>query len=470
MSETQKRVLMITYAFPPAAYVGAHRTLKYCKYLPSNGWLPLVLTIDSRRVAHQDPALCRQIPASVEVHRTRDVDPAKWLDSFRSKAEATGTGAGARRAGGHGSPVPSRQRGFRLRAEGRLRRCAAWTKRLVRRILTESPDSHVFWVPFAIVTGARILLRHRIDVIYCSAPPHSTDLVAWLLGRIFRRPYVLDYRDPWHVRDGAWLQRRVRRMVIRDAMKVIAISPGEREELKSAFPDLAADRFTCITNGYDPADFPAGDPPIHPDDRRMKVTHAGTVYEGAAGELIEGLEQLQRADPSLAERLQVTLIGEIAGQYADAVARLAATGLVRALGPQPHAVAVQHVRGSDVLLILLGGHTFPPSEIPAKTFECLYAGRPILAVAPEGDLSAILRASGLGASIPPGDPDAVAGALGALLAEHASGGVRRVADQACVRAFDRATLSAQLADVLEAAAASALNAPGRRLVAREGQS
>src|SRR5438067_4255013 len=119
MSEPLKRVLMITYAFPPAAYVGAHRTLKYCKYLPSHGWLPVVLTIDSRRVAHQDPALCRQIPAEVEVHRTRDLDPAKWLDSigkrsssFRLKAETTGLTAES----------------YRKHTDGLLGRGVAWAK------------------------------------------------------------------------------------------------------------------------------------------------------------------------------------------------------------------------------------------------------------------------------------------------------------------------------------------------------
>jgi glycosyltransferase involved in cell wall biosynthesis len=469
MSEHQKRVLMITYAFPPAAYVGAHRTLKYCKYLPSHGWLPVVLTIDSRHVAHLDPALCDQIPAGVKVHRTRDLDPAKWLDAIANARERAGrretkpAGPGEEAA----QPRPRDSR-LRVRAEDLLGRWMSRARQSVRRRLTESPDSHVFWMPFALLAGARILLRQRIDVIYCSAPPHSTDVVAYLLGRIFRRPYVLDYRDPWTVREGCAWQRRARQAVIRNAVRVIAISPGERDELRAEFPDLDPARFTYITNGYDPSDFRHIAPAERRAGRRMTVTHAGTIYSGAAGELFDALRQLVAADPTIGQRLEVVLIGEIARQYADAVAELQTAGVLSTLGPQPHAVALQQVLASDVLLILLGGHAFPPSEIPAKTFEYLFAGKPILAVTSEGDLAAILGASGLGMAIPPGNAAAVARALQRLLAEHEGGRLTRVPVETCVRAFDRAALSARLAGLLDAVAGSRQDAPDRRLVATEG--
>lgn len=448
MSDAQRRVLMITYAFPPAAYVGVHRTLKYCKYLPANGWMPVVLTIDARRVAHQDAALCRQIPGDVIVHRTRDVDPAKWLDA---RARPAAAAAAAAANGTQGAPPPAR---------------ATWlarTKRLLRQLLTQCPDSHLFWVPFALARGARILLKERIEIIYSSAPPHSTDIVAYLLGRAFGRPYVLDYRDPWTIPDGPrvpgdvprWiraLERRVRSVVIRNAARVIAISPGERDELRTTFADVPPERFTYITNGYDPCDFHGLPRAASRPGSRMTLTHAGTVYPGAADEFFGALELLASRATGVESALEVVLIGEVADQYATTVSNLQKMGLLRAMGPQPHAVAVQHVLDSDALLILLGGDSFPPSEIPAKTFEYLYAGKPILAIAPEGDLSGILRASGLGTAVPPGNAAAVATAIDVLLAEHAAGSLARVANEACVRRFDRAALSGTLAGFFDAVA------------------
>src|SRR4029453_4249159 len=78
----QKRVLMITYAFPPVAFVGVHRIRKYCRYLGAHGWMPLVLTAKPCGVSFMDETLGQEIPQDVEVYRTVDFDPAKWLDKL----------------------------------------------------------------------------------------------------------------------------------------------------------------------------------------------------------------------------------------------------------------------------------------------------------------------------------------------------------------------------------------------------
>lgn len=441
-----QQVLVIAYAFPPAAYVGVLRTLKYCRFLPDAGWLPTIVTIDASRVAHQDPALLAQVPRDIVVRRTWDPDPAKWLERRSPPSPGLDSAKATDRS-----------------ETSRAPRSGTWgaLRRITRQLLTESPDSHILWIPFALGAAVRVLLRQQIDVIYCSAPPHSSDITAALLGTLFRKPYVLDYRDPWiipteagaalPVRFARAVLRRIRSVVIRRAARIIAISPGERDELRAQFPDVPADRFTYITNGFDPADFPVS-AAVSQSRRRFRLAHAGTIYPGAADEFFEAIHRLMERNPAIADQLEIVLIGDIPDVYRSDVAALERAGILRALGSRTHASALQHMCDSDALLILLGSHSFPPSEIPAKTFEYLYARKPILAVAPEGDLGQVLRMSGLGTLIPPHDSVRLANVICEWIHQHANGQLKRTPDEAYIQRFARSVLTARLASVLQGAA------------------
>ena len=438
----QHKVLIITYVFPPAAYVGTYRTLKYCKYLLDYGWTPVVLTIDPAGVVYQDEALSRQVPDHIRIYRTFDIDPAKWLNRLSRAAENS---RGASTAAG---PV-------RNRPPSGARRL--W-KRLGRRLsvlLTESPDSHVFWVPFAVLKGAQILLRENIDVIYCTSPPQSSHMAAFLLAKWFRKPYVLDFRDPWRpTATRRWLRKgetAAKKVIVRNAARVISVSRGERDEMRQEFPALDPAHFTFITNGYDPSDFRIGG--TKEPSGKMTLTHAGTVYPGTGEEFFAALDQLVREHPGIETKIQVRLIGEIAAEYADAVRSLEATGMVRAYGPQAHATTLQMVLGSEVLVILQGGERFLSSHIPAKVFEYLCARKPIVAIAKAGDLTEIVTKSGLGIVISPHSVEELTRVLWDLYTDYADGRLARVPNDAYIRSFERAALTQQLAMILDEAGA-----------------
>ncbi len=447
-SGKRKRILVITYAFPPVAYVGVHRTLKYCRYLSSHQWMPVVLTSRPSGASFKDEKLCQQIPPDVEVYRTVDFDPARLIERLSRLRRRTVSG-----------PIPTRPVGNDAKPSAALS-AVAKLKRCVESLLTRSPDSHVFWLPFALLRGIRILLWRKVDVIYSTSPPHSSHIVAFLLARCFRKPYVLDFRDPWYpggsVRNsseqitwGLKVEAYAKSRIINGAAKVICVSKGEREELQKEFPEIEAERFAFITNGYDPVDFSLVIPEGGPTDK-LTLTHAGTIYTGAAGEFFEALLQLLRNRPGIENMIQVRLLGEISQEYVEIVRTLASKGIVQIYGLQPHASALRMMMETDVAVILLGGSTFLSSEIPAKTFEYLFVGKPILAIAEEGDLTEMLRQSGLGIVVRPRSPENVADALWALVADRAAGRLTRVPNQSYIRSFERAVLAEKLARMLDA--------------------
>jgi len=458
--DAAKGVLMISYAFPPAAYVGVHRTLKYCKYLRESGWHPLVVTIDPTAVLVQDGRLARELPPEVEVFRTRDIDPAKWLASRSAGAprkEARTSSSAHERTSARDSSRPTS--------------VTSRVKQFIRKALLESPDSHIFWVPFAFVKGIQILLTRRIDVIYSSSPPHSSHLAAWLLSKCFRKPHVADFRDPWFVQgskrtgppDGVFmaLQAKLKRQLVTNAAKIVSVSAGEREELLAEFPDLHPSRVDVITNGYDPDDF--SDIPTQVQDHRpFTITHAGTLYPEVGREFFEAIEQLITRRPDIGQQLRVNLLGKAAPEYQNVIERLARLRVVNDLGFQPHRAALAWMHNSDVLLILLGGNFFLPSHVPAKTFEYLFLGKPILAVAQPGDLTDILTKSGLGITVPPHDVAGLAATIEGLFTSFRAGRLGVQSDQAYISRFERRRLTQALAGLLDQVVAERRARYGRR--------
>ena len=448
-SRQGKCILIITYVFPPSAWVGTHRTLKYCKYLGDHGWTPIVVTARTSGVTFTDETLLKQVPSQVVVHRTFDLDPAKWearLAEWQIKRRASRSNDSSAAA------APS--------AAGLSPKPGLWAKAksVIKALLTDSPDSHVFWVPFVLVRGIRVLLTKRVDIIYCTSPPHSSHLAAALLAKLFRLPLVLDFRDPWYVRGSIrtpsakvnWLfafETWMKRMVVRSAARVICVSRGEREEMVQEFPELAPERFTFITNGYDPSDL-VSENQVPCDDGRLTLIHSGTIYPSIAGEFFEALSSLVADTPDIADRIRVRLVGEVAYDYRATVEHLQATGVVKAYGLLPHARTLAMMQQSDVLVILMGGTKYMPSHIPAKVFEYLWAERPILAIAREGELTEIIRQSGVGIVVAPDRVGDIVTALRGLVLSH---GVERrtcTPNREYVQSFERAALTRRLAEIL----------------------
>lgn len=254
----------------------------------------------------------------------------------------------------------------------------------------------------------------------------------------------MDFRLLWR------LERATKRLIIRGAARVVCVTAGERNQLRAEFPELPEEQFAFITNGYDPSDF-AGHyvtPPAR-ESTQLVLTHAGTIYNGIGGELFDALDRVRTQHPEVAERLRVNLLGEIADDYTETVRALETAGMVRTYGFQPHATALRMLRESNVLVILLGGDEFMPSHVPAKLFEYLYTGKPILAVAGPGNATDILDESGLGVIVAPRAVDQLVQTLRDLYAQHVSGKLERVANRSYIESFDRRALAKSLATILD---------------------
>ncbi|MCB9170934.1 MAG: glycosyltransferase [Flavobacteriales bacterium] len=371
-----KRVLIITYYWPPNGGPGVQRWLKFTKYLPAQGWQPVVYTPENPELVISDPGLQNDVPPEAEVVRRPIREPYsmyKWITGRRGEKVHTG--------------FLSEKRVRR----GRLERLAVW----VRGNLF-LPDARVGWVAPSIRFLRGYLREHPVDTIVSTGPPHSMHLIARALHRSSGIRWIADFRDPWTnidfyhqlrlSRRADARHRALERSVLREADLVLAVGWTMAEELRM----LGAKQVEVITNGSDPEDVP--DPPA-PVDRTFSLVHVGSLNAARdVPQLWHALSALVRADPEFGERFTLRFVGAVDHAVLTHIAAAGLAGKVEHLGAVDHQRAMREMQRARVLLLALNDSPNARGILTSKVFEYLAVGRPILAIGPkDGDVARVLR-------------------------------------------------------------------------------
>ena len=414
-----RRAMIVTTNFPPDASVGTLRTLRLVRHLAEAGWRVDVITAAPERFRAGtviDMALLEKVPRGVEVSRARAWRPVERLGTAIRR---TLRGGGGRSPAGAPSTT----------GDGRQGRVAGgWLRQMTRATSAAMslPDREVSWLLPAVAAGWRHVRRHRPDVLYSSGPPFTAHFVAAVLARLSRRPWVADFRDPWarapwrHDRFAferkAWsvLERRV----VTRANAVLFVAEMNRMEFARHYGDALASRFHVVPNGCEPGDFDglARRQPASADP--FVLLHAGSLY-GARNPaaLLTALERAIRRGSIDRTRIRLRFIGRVGvpGVSLPHVAReLGLDDVVEFADHVPRRAVLQEMLDASALLIVQPVTTV---SVPAKLYEYMAAGRPVLALAEaDGETAMLVRQHGAGLVVPPDDEDAIERALVALVA------------------------------------------------------
>lgn len=346
MSE-RRTLLIFTYYYPPCAAVAVYRMLAFSRYLPEFGWD--VAVVAPPQVAHEphDDALLAKVPANVRVLRV---------------------------------PFPR----------------TLWSRVLGRFYPLET------WLGAAWRAGQKFIAEIRPHAVLSSSPPGCVHSLGYRAKRTFNLPWIACLRDPWitnHLRYGRkplrkFFDIRAEARTMNNADLILANTPLNLDGLRAGFPG-AADRMICVTNGFDPSAEPI--PVVPPAPKAMvRMLHAGEIYFGRDPRpLLDVLRDL-RDRPDLPD-LRLEFLGKNTQEDLDLNQEISQRGLesrVSWRAQVPHADAVQAMRDADLLVVL---HT-PGYKlgVPAKLYEYLGIGKPILVLAePGGDIDVVLRTAGV---------------------------------------------------------------------------
>jgi glycosyltransferase involved in cell wall biosynthesis len=403
-------VLMVAYYFPPMGGAGVQRTLKFIKYLPEYGWQPYVLTVRDGLRLH-DSSLADEIPEGVTVIRTAIL-----------------------------------QLPYRL--PWRLRN-------LINRWLLVV-DGQVGWQPFAIKAGLSMLSEHKIKAIYSTSAPYSAHLIARRLQRHTHMPWVADFRDPWTgntlVNYPTGFHRRINkqleRSVFTHADRVILNTDRSLKYYAHEYPDIPADKFITIPNGYDQEDLPN----INPDPAKNTVftlVHLGTLYhKSRSGEFfLTALRKVLDEGRLSLDKIRVRLIGNMDKDTEKFVTNLKLDGIVDLMGYLPHQKALSQLYAADLLLLIPSHGAGSELFVPAKLYEYLACKKPILCLADPGDCADLILKAHAGVVVPHSDIEKIADQLAGMYNLWQNDQLSIDSDPGLITTFERRHQAGQLAGI-----------------------
>lgn len=377
--EYKKRLLIISYYWPPTGGSGVQRWVKFSKYLPEHGWQPVIYTPENPERLAYDESLLADIPECAEVIRRRIVEPYGLYRKLFG------------RSGGEVNPLNSSGKSLKSKLS-----------RVLRGNLF-IPDPRVSWVRCSVRFLKKYLREHPVDAVVTTGPPQSMHLIGRGLKRSLGLPWIADFRDPWtrmfyykHLCLSKFADRKHHRLeqgVLDEADLVLAVSPPVRDD----FQAQTRTPVHLITNGYDEDDFPVREPGSRKDGK-FRIVHTGLfAADGNPLKLWDALARRCREDEDFAQRLEIRLAGKTDAPVLEAIRERGLGAQLVDLGYLPHSRVVQEQQEADLLILPLRHEPEYAKVLPGKIFEYIASGRPVLGIGQEdGAAAAILRDSGAG--------------------------------------------------------------------------
>ncbi|MCQ2184222.1 MAG: glycosyltransferase family 4 protein [Bacteroidales bacterium] len=371
-----KRVLVISYYWPPSGGSGVQRWVKFSKYLPAHQWQPVIYTPENPESVAIDHTLEKDIPTEAEILRTRIFEPYEIYRKLTGK-----------KASNVVNPISSGKK-------SPVARLALWV-----RANLFVPDPRITWVRPSVKYLKKYLKEHPVDAIVSTGPPHSMHLIARALAKSTGIPWVADFRDPWtnmfffkHLPLGPLARRRQYRLeekVLRDADAIISVSPLVAEE----FREMTDTPVYMITNGYDEDDYRDEDCAVQPaPEGKFRIVHTGLfAADGNPLTLWKVLADKCSEDIAFSEAMSLELIGKTDAEIISAIRSAGLGDYLSAPGYLSHEETVFRQREASMLILPLRREPEYRKVLPGKIFEYLASRRPVLQIGePEGAAASII--------------------------------------------------------------------------------
>ena len=359
-----KKVLIITYYWPPAGGPGVQRWLKFVKYLPDFGIQPIVYIPENPTYPILDENLVQEVSEKAIILKQKIFEPYQLASVFsKNKTKKISSGI-----------IPNQKK------QSLLDKTFLW----IRGNLF-IPDARVYWVKPSVSYLEKYIVDHNIETIITSGPPHSLHLIGLELKNKLNVEWFADFRDPWttigyhkSLRLSSFAAKKhkfLEHQVLNSADCIIVTSKTTKIE----FEAITSKPIAVITNGYDTEQ--VGKQTL---DTKFSLAHIGSfLSERNPIILWESFTELIQEVPDFKFHLEIKLIGAVSQEVLETITRFNLDPYVNNLGYVSHHEAIVHQRKSQVLLLIEIDSQDTKSIIPGKLFEYLVSNRPIIAIGPE---------------------------------------------------------------------------------------
>ena len=380
-----KRVLIISYYWPPSGGISVLRSLKIVKHLRKFGWEPVVFVPDNADYSTIDDGNFKDIPEGIEIIRQPIIEPFtlfKWLTGLKKDANLNNI------LSAHDKKM------------GLMYRFSVWV-----RSNFFIPDARSLWISPSVKYLLNYVKNNPVDAVFTDGPPHTNTRIATLIKQKTGIPWLSDYQDPWSQVDyfqeliltnwGLKKHLQQEQEAFAAADKTTIVSPTWKKDLES----IGAKNVDVIYWGYDPEDY------VDIEENKELKSKFSCVHAGVMGfdrnpeVFFQVIKDLTQEIPSFGEDFRLVLYGQVDHSVQESIEKYEIGYLVQFKGNVKRKEALNAIFSARILLLLLNQQPNAMGRVPGKLFEYLAARRPILNLGPEkSDVSKILEKSHAGAN------------------------------------------------------------------------
>jgi len=402
-----KRVLFIAYHFPPLAGGGTFRSLKFVKYLPEFGWLPTVITTNTKLSWAYNASLLDEIPDGVKIIRASEIDPF-YLHIILSKI-------------GLGKLYDIIKRKFFI------------------------PDEKIGWIPLAYLKAKKELKKHKYDLIYSTSPTISSHIIAQKLSKKTNIPWVCDFRDFWTMHPYYKFsntkrgnkEKIIEKKILDSANLVISAFNKIKFRWKEIFPEIITDKFHTIYNGFD-TNFQKRHKPMN---NKLNILYTGSFYGKYNPNIFfKALSDIYKANPDFKNYVNLKFVGNIEKEIKQQT-----NVNVEYFPFMAHDKLNEFIQNCDILLLILPIE----SQLPGKIFSYMIAQKPILAIIPNGEAKTILQKANLGYFANPDSPEDIKNQILNIYNLWKENKLNPKPNIEYIKQFHRLNLTKQLAEIFD---------------------
>jgi len=356
-----KKVLIITYYWPPAGGPGVQRIIKYAKYLPDFDWLPIILTVEQPTSPATDESLLKTIPNEAIIYKTPTLEPFnfyRWL-----------TG---------------RRRGENLPKDIIVKKPNEKLSEKISRLIRANlfiPDARVGWYPSLVKQGMKIIREEKPEIIFSTSPPHSVQLGAKKLAKKSKLPWIADFRDPWI--EAYWesdierfpliqqLNRKFEKNVLESADMVTTVSEG----FVDLFSKKASNNYDVLYHGFDFINKEAM------TTEKFTILYIGNMSKYQSAKPI--LRAIQKLSENEKKKTEFVVVGQVFDGFDDLMVEFRDIKIITH-DYMPYHEAMEFSRQASILLLINPVPIYGAQLIPVKIYDYIALRKPILAIGSKG--------------------------------------------------------------------------------------
>ncbi|WP_241498963.1 glycosyltransferase [Rufibacter ruber] len=341
-----------------------------------------MITVDERQASYPviDATLEAEVPASVQVIRTRTREPFEFYKKLTGKKDIP--------FGGFANTGNE-----------------SWKQKLFKFLRGNLfiPDPRVGWNRFALDAATKVMKRKEMHAVVTSSPPHSTQLIGLKLKKQFGLKWIADLRDPWtdiyyyqdlnHTALAQKIDAKYEQEVLENADAILVVSADMKRLFLNKSTTLDPNKIHVIPNGYDEADFVH---PSAPSKEEFTITYTGTITEAYNVEgFFQALCDTMTKNPLI--RYKLRFVGKVSAEVKRQVEAAGLALITEYIDYVPHDVSIQYLMSSTVLFMAIPDVPNNFGILTGKLFEYLAANKPIMCIGPiHGDADRIIDECGAG--------------------------------------------------------------------------